>query len=272
MASSVPPQPGIAPTTLSRERLQLHYAARLLASVAHALLPHAEDDSHSNLGLSEDGSTLVTHWLDDVGRALTLHLRDLRLSWTLRGAERGTFTLPGSTMAEAYAWLNAARPKGTPEITERTFPDFPEHPLGEGARFVIGDPGRRVQLGRHFALGQQLMDRLATEAPTASPRRVWPHHFDLGTVVEFGGPRTSVGVGLSPGDASYNEPYFYVSAYPPPAPDARPAWSGSGHWHTAGFVSLVLTATEWQGQEGDQRAVTSRFLREAFALSKSLVT
>jgi hypothetical protein len=263
------PLPSIDATTLAAERLQLHHAARLLASTAHALIPHADDDSHSNLGLSGDALTLSTHWLDDSGRALVLSLRDLRLAWTLRGVERGSFELPGKTMAEGYAWLEASRPSGTRSITERAFPDFPAHPLGDGAIFVVGDPGRRAQLARYFGVARAALDDLVAGMRGASPRRIWPHHFDLGTVVDLAGPDRSVGLGLSPGDGSYGEPYFYVSPYPAQSAPL-PEWDGPGHWHTDGFTSLVMTATEWIEAGAEPGPVADRFVREAFGAARTV--
>lgn len=48
----------------------------------------------------------------------------------------------------------------------------------------------------------------------------------------------SVGVGLSPGDSGYPEPYVYVTPWPYPTGElpALP-W---GHWHTEGWTGAVL--------------------------------
>ena len=46
----------------------------------------------------------------------------------------------------------------------------------------------------------------------------WPHHFDIATLVklEDGQPANarSIGVGVSPGDEYYAQPYVYVSPWP----------------------------------------------------------
>jgi hypothetical protein len=264
------PNSAVSPKSLTRERLQLHYAARLLASVAHSLLDHAEDDSHSNLGLDKRGSTLTTNWLDESGRAVSLDLGRLAISWSLRGAERVRLELPGKTMAEAYQWLNESKPNSAQTISERDFPDFPAHLLGDGGKFVPGDPGRRVQLGRYFTLGQRALESLTEQHPMASAIRVWPHHFDLGMMIPIDLVNKSVGLGLSPGDSSYDEPYFYVSRYPTPDATSLPHWEGAGHWHTEEFVSLVLTASEWQLAPGDQEEVVTRFVSDAMALVPGL--
>jgi len=193
------PDVALSPRTLTPARLQLHYGARLLASVAHSLLKHEEDDSHTNLGIDASGIRFSTHPIGADQHGLVLNLAALALRWTVAGVPRATKLLAGSTMEQAYRWLNETRPSGTSEIHERTFPDFPEHQLGRGGPFVAGDEVRRVQLGRYFALGQAMMDRLAERDAGVSSRRVWPHHFDIGALIAISGG-TSIGIGLSPGD------------------------------------------------------------------------
>ena len=53
----------------------------------------------------------------------------------------------------------------------------------------------------------------------------------------------TVGVGLSPGDTSYDEPYWYVSPYPYPDTANLPPLAGDGFWHTQHWVGAVLTAS-----------------------------
>jgi hypothetical protein len=78
--------------------------------------------------------------------------------------------------------------------------------------------------------------------------RGWPHHFDLAALHVLDPEKDpeearSVGAGLSPGDESYAEPYFYVSPWPAPEPAALPALPGGAHWHTDGFTSAVLSSS-----------------------------
>ncbi len=266
------PDAAVSPRTLKPERLQLHYGARLLASVAHSLLKHEDDDSHTNLGLDASGIRLATHSIGTDEHAIVLNIASLALRWTVAGVPRATKLLAGSTMEQAYGWLNETRPPGSQEIEERTFPDFPEHPLGDGARFGVGDEARRVQLGRYFALGQAMMDRLAERDAGVSSRRVWPHHFDIGALIAISSGGTSIGIGLSPGDDYYDEPYFYMSPYPAPPVDSLPVWDEPGHWHTEGFTSLVLTATEWQSIAEAADVVVWRVVEKAVATNRKLLT
>src|ERR1700738_1527040 len=76
--------------------------------------------------------------------------------------------------------------------------------------------------------------------------RCWPHHFDLSTLttlpVRAAETTGHVGVGLSPGDEYYNEPYFYISVYPDPDSAMLPGLPKFGHWHTHEFTAAVMPA------------------------------
>ena len=63
-----------------------------------------------------------------------------------------------------------------------------------------------------------VIDDIASREPAMSDARIWPHHFDLGALLPIGDGR-AIGLGLSPGDGAYDEPYFYTSPYPVPPSD-----------------------------------------------------
>ena len=100
----------------------------------------------------------------------------------------------------------------------------------------------------------------------ASPLRCWPHHFDLATLTTLPARHADasgyVGVGLSPGDEYYDEPYFYVSVHPEPDPAALPSLPMLGHWHLRDFMAAVATARKIVAAK-NQQAETDDFLRAA---------
>ena len=98
---------------------------------------------------------------------------------------------------------------------------------------------------------------------------MWPHHFDLATLISLQG-ETTVGVGFSPGDGSYPEPYWYVSPWP--YPENTPEWplESGGRWHTQGFTAAVLTGSDAL-QSADQEEAAEAFLRSAIAGSRRLL-
>ena len=70
-------------------------------------------------------------------------------------------------------------------------------------------------------------------------------------MLEAGDPETarSVGIGLSPGDATFPEPYFYTNPWPRPALDSLPDAESPRRWHTDGFASVIVRAGELHGVE-----------------------
>ena len=77
--------------------------------------------------------------------------------------------------------------------------------------------------------------------------RCWPHHFDVASLITLDAgadaeEARTIGVGFSPGDGSYDQPYFYVTPWPYPEADDLPSLAGGAHWHTEGWIGAVLTA------------------------------
>ncbi|MFN8583262.1 MAG: hypothetical protein U0163_20085 [Gemmatimonadaceae bacterium] len=113
-----------------------------------------------------------------------------------------------------------------------------------------------MELSRYYHDAWLLTSQIAAESAGASEPRCWPHHFDLATLIALpGAPRRTIGVGVSPGDHYYSEPYIYVGPYPYP-PANRLGALPSGHWHTDEWTGAVLTATEYAGAAGGERAMT----------------
>lgn len=106
-------------------------------------------------------------------------------------------------------------------------------------------------LGSWFSAGFRILpiviEQLEATTVNKPTVRCWPHHYDVGglMLLDDDDPETarSIGVGLSPGDNYYAEPYFYCNPWPvPPVQSLGEAPTGS-RWHVDGFVSLVATAT-----------------------------
>lgn len=101
-----------------------------------------------------------------------------------------------------------------------------------------------------------------------APIRCWTHHYDIANEVNFqaSGPDnvTTIGLGFSPGDENYDEPYFYVSPWSAIDQSELPAPTVTGHWHTEGFVGIVATASEILSVD-DMASEIVELFDEAFA-------
>ena len=184
--------------------------------------------------------------------------------------------LPGVPIGEADAWLDSQLgdlglaagvvhpyelPPETAEIGAYATDRMEKELVSLAAWFALSDAVLREFSGRHTDI-----------EPGPSPVRCWPHHFDIATYVslEAGDAEAArgIGVGLSPGDESYGEPYFYVNPWPHLDPADLPPPPGLGHWHTQGFVGAILTGTELLASADMSRSATD-FVAEAFAIGRS---
>jgi hypothetical protein len=226
---------------LDDARLQLHWAAQLAAMPGRTLAPPREDDSHTSFRWTGD----ALRQEDDFRSGL--RFRDLTL---LLGDDE--FPLDGRTLDHGFAWLAARLPGLRKEFNE----PMPHHPVAGGAPFSLRDRAAFEELSRAYAEAARLLRAVHDDV------RCWPHHFDIATLLEFDGGR-SIGAGLSPGDESCDEPYWYVNHYPATPRRDLPPLAGGGTWNTSGWIGAILPLS----RGGDARA----FLDSAIAASRALI-
>lgn len=230
---------------LERARLSCHYALQIVSAVGFTFVPARADYRHTvarwNRARGEiEGPTApagFTASLDPLAGAIVL--RDAE-------HERDRMTLRGCTLDEAYAWLGGAIARGLGEpgcVLTRPAHDLPDHPIAHGEPFPETSPEATSELAAWLELADVVLASAAARLPGASVPCIWPHHFDTAALVDLdarAGAR-SIGIGFSPGDASYTEPYFYVNLWPYPDPSTPlPQLAGGGHWHTEGWTGAVL--------------------------------
>ncbi len=248
---------GAVPTQLVDARLQLHHAAQVVASAGVTFLPPEPDDSHPNFGWVESLGALMGHALPGANAQVGLRVADLSLLLVnSRGEISEEFALDGKKLDDGYGWLASATSGAgaalpSTGITRSTY-EIPSHPTGTGEAFSCQSNEAFAELARWFANGHQALAELVARVPGASDLRCWPHHFDLGTLAVLakepnGDLSKSIGIGLSPGDGGYAEPYWYVSPWPYPEPNALPSLESGGHWHTEGYTSAILTGSDLVG-------------------------
>lgn len=261
------------PTALTAARLALHHAAQLVAAAGQALAPKAADDSHRATAWSDDGPAFVGRPLPSGHRVALTVDGALRLV-DPRGVVVAETAPAGRPRGEALKWLAAALvDRGAADADlELTLPEWDMPPVGDTLPALDVEAG--AELGRWYALGHAILERVRARWPAASPITVWPHHFDIASLVAIDpdphapGAR-SVGVGLSPGDGSYDEPYLYISPYPAPAkleplPDVEARAEG---W--IGYVIRGSTVAAWPADGRAERAAaaTLRAVERALTLA-----
>ena len=238
------------PEHLKAGRVQLHYAIQYMAATNSALVPPQPDGSHVTLqwdpqikgfvGKPIQGDQAVRVALEPVG------LTSLILNEQLQPL--ATLPLNGLTMAAGLAWHQQELAKlgvKADQVTFLEYPnDFPDHLMAHGAVFEGVQGEERSSLVAYFSQTQPLLEDMARTQTGASAVHIWPHHFDMATLITLSGSgekAKTIGIGLSPGDECYQQPYWYITPYPPT--DKLPPLP-SGHWHTEDWVGAVLKGAE----------------------------
>jgi hypothetical protein len=267
----------LAPRALVDARQVLHHSVQLVAAVGRSLVPPRPDDGHTSL---EWVAAAFVGQPVPATRPWVAALRPFEMSLLVvaDGTEKARLSLAGRTRDEAFAWLaDAAERVGTPKGRLALDAPYriPEHAVGSGAPFP--ETTREIaELSRWFANGDSLLRAAAAKWPGAAPVRVWPHHFDVGSVLPLGAAHgeesPSIGIGLSSGDEGIAEPYFYATLWPTPDPQTLPPLQAGGRWNREGWTGAVLTATEVTaaGDGPSQAAVASAFLQGAIEALRGL--
>jgi len=270
-------------TQLAETRIQLHYAIQPLAATSLALVKAQPDFSHmalywdDNLGFSTQPIPSIQH-CRIVLNPVTLNLEVVGY----RDQVIAIFALSNRALSEAFDWIRTVVKKlgGRELVTPISYPedDFPDSDLAHIATFNRQFPSSI--LADYYASANQILQALIQSEPLAAPVRIWSHHFDIATLITLpnqkDGDALTIGVGLSPGDRSYEEPYWYVTPYPYPK-DRRnlPSLDGNGTWHTSHWLGAVLTASQFARPNispSDSIAQVKSFLNSAIAGCKHLLT
>lgn len=243
------PIDGVNLKTLSQARAPAHYAAQWLARAGYAYVPPKPDSSHTNVGWDDSLDGFITHPLKG---DLRLGLKIPQLSLVLiEGKVISNFPMGGRTDADARAWLGkemSARGLDAKALDKPLPYELPAHAIAKGGAYenAKGLETLAAWFGNANASLSRIREAHDKGKLQASPVRCWPHHFDLATLILLDGDPEkgrSVNVGLSPGDGTYDEPYFYIAPWPFPDRSKLPPLPPIGHWHTEGFTAAVALAS-----------------------------
>jgi hypothetical protein len=263
----------VSPHELVAGRIVLHHATQLVAAVGRSLITARADDGHTSLEWAQATRGLAGQTVQGP-RPWRAALRVADLTLTVQAeAPVSELSLAGVTPEAAFEWLRGvARELGAPAQSLRLDAPYtiPAYPGGPGAPFPRAGEASRSELAHWLANADDLLRGVAGSWPGAAPVRIWPHHFDVGSVLPRGTgggehDAPAIGIGLSPGDEGIPEPYLYVTPWPPPPAHSLPPLPAGGRWHTTGWTGALLTASEIVGAGGAaaQAALASRFLAGA---------
>lgn len=237
-----------APTALAAARTLAHRGVQWPARAAWANLAPAADDSHTSLAWDAEMAALLGQPLAG-GVRVGLRIGVNELVFTTK-TRCDALALAGPPDAEVGAWLDGKltgeglKPASGVKLPYEMPPTLFARPAEEVPHFAT--------LSLWFAAAADVLEELRKKyrryRPGPGPVRCWPHHFDIAFLValEEGPPESarSIGIGVSPGDGYYAQPYLYVSPYPRPDTEDLPALPRGGRWHTKDFFGAVATGMD----------------------------
>ena len=269
----------VPPSKLLDARLEAHHAIQWIARATRAYCKTESDDSHTSLSWDSDAQALM-------GRPLTpnltlgLRLEDLTL---LAKSKQGnkSFNLFGQTESTVGNWMTKLLLEHdlAPHKLHESGPYTLSHQnLDSGGVYGAADKKGIKELAKYYNNATQLLEAIRVTYPQASPVRCWPHFFDIATLLTFDQKNTTekatIGVGCSPGDATYSEPYFYISLWPYPPQKSLPSVISPSFWHLEGFTALILRSSDLVSQvkEDQQQLQVTAIIKRGMKESVELLT
>ncbi len=269
----------VPPSELTEARLEAHHAVQWVARATRAYCKAEPDDSHTSLSWDAGLHALM-------GQALTpdltvgLRLEDLTfLAKSKRGDE--SFNLLGQSESAAEKWLAelVERHNLAPQKLKDPGPYTLSHQhLDSGGAYGTVEKKEREELAKYYNNAPPLLEAIRAIYPHASPVRCWPHFFDIATLLTFeqngSTEKATIGAGLSPGDATYPEPYFYVSLWPYPPENNLPSVTEPAFWHLEGFTALILRSADLISKKNaeQQQALAKTLIEQGVQESVKLLT
>lgn len=270
----------VAPAGLREATVQLHWATQYIASAGQTFVEPRPDDSHRSMTWSKELRSFVSEpFAGPYPFRVAVRPADLTLLLVGReNDELGTLPLAGKTRNDGYDWLAlgmATYLGGAPPTIERPEYDMPEHPVMDRAPFSAGLEDELAALEAMFTAAAELLEEITSARDDASRVRVWPHHFDIATLITIeadddGRATKTVGVGVAPMGGGYDEWYGYVSPWPSPDADALPELESPAFWHTEGWTGAVLPGSDIASASPEAReAVVRDYVNDAIGKAES---
>ncbi len=251
----------INPKQIAEARVLVHLACQPLSRAARANRVAESDDSHSSFVWHAGHNALVTLPLDQAQRLqLGFGFSDVSVLWLEDERIVDRLHVGDTDELGVNAWVDQHLARaGLVSIAEAQMP----YTLEATPDFVtLADMDREVRiLGDWFAVAHEVLTEIVCTFGKIAVRppsiRCWPHHFDLAVLLQLDAGDAevarSVGVGLSPGDEHYDQPYFYCSPWPISEATLLPELPPPLRWHTEGFTSAIALAVDLHS--GDDFAV-----------------
>ena len=232
---------------------QHYFGAQFIALTGRYLIQQRGDDSNTSMVYDSHQQSLVGETFQDRFR-LSLNLADLSLILHEKTSGDDPNSLIGLTWKEAYEMFRQMiinKGISHDNLKDELHYDLPDHELLSHGKFNYEGAAliNETIAQRHNA--DLILNEVIANEHKADPIRIWPHHFDTGTIIPLGHSSSgeliqSAGLGWAIPDTMVDEPYFYLSVWSKDKlklPDKMPGLA-AGNWMTPGWNGAVLKLSE----------------------------
>lgn len=166
--------------------LQQYFGAQFIAITGRHLIKQRDDDSNTSMLYDRENRSLIGEILPHNFR-LTLNLPDLSLTLLKNDSViYPTVPLAGLTRQEAFTELSHLLENvgiNIDNLKNELHYDFPDHDLVSGSTFKYDHPAQIQENMAYRHNAEIVLKQIISSHPLAEPVKIWPHHFDTGTLI-----------------------------------------------------------------------------------------
>ncbi len=265
---------------LSDVKQQFHLALQNVAAVGRKFLEHSDNDENATLTWIPGLSRLAGKWIEGNVRFrssisfddFSIYLVDERVNTI------SSFSVVGKTHRQIMIWLEEQIGKLQLQASDLTL-NLPykiqDSPQLNGEKFQANDPDVTMELMKYFHNTFKVLREFKKSRELNSEVYVWPHHFDEALTVmikDTGDPETNstITLGMSPGDESIQEPYFYVSTWPHVLTSQLPLLENGAIWVEEEWTGSVFLSSELIKKKNQEEIIVNYFEKAFSSLFQSL--
>jgi hypothetical protein len=264
---------GVDMDDLRSARKSLHIVVQLVSLLPRNLLPHDPTDGTASLEWNKSNKSLESiNVSNEVGLPVRVGLSFKKFELYIGGSGGiiAALEMRGKTALEAFEWLKTELGKldfNSDKLTLNLPYELAEFDTSKTLEIKTKSNKEYTRLyGNTF----RVLKKLIPSWENAFEIRCWPHHFDLARIIPLetdaeGESTKSIGIGLSPGDETIDEPYLYINVWP------QLEWEllnkhplPSGHWNKTSWSGAIFTYTELIAMP-DQGKSFERFIKTAIS-------
>jgi len=261
----------LEPEKIQATRQLMHHAIQNVAAVGRKFSPQTDNDSYGTLIWVPGLSRLAGEWVTgNITFRSSLSIEDFKvLLVDKKVSTLASFELEGRTYRQLMLWLEEQIGKLGLEAANLTMNlpyKLPDHPILSGEPFRLEFGRAAVELSKYYHNAYVILRQIKQEYESDGEIVIWPRRFDMAmsiTLKDTGDPETDTVItfGMSPGDESFPNPYFYISTKPFVDTALCSKLPDNALWVSEEWTGAVLLSK--QLFEGDQELKVKTFFKES---------